>query len=194
MATAGDGRRCRMTPVNILHRLRKQKIRVVAVVLPLLATAWFGASASACIGMGVGQLDVPPTVERGEHDHSGGHDHLAQSDRSVHGSIGYPGGEAPQSENAPSHSHGNCPHCPLPAGGAVPLATNHVVCSVLDEGSETAVQPSALQWDLLKSAPLHPPIYVAPVYLQRSPLPSQLVAVPAERSIAINLRHCVFLI
>lgn len=181
-----------MIPMNVLQWLRKRKQKVVAAILPLLATVWFGASAWACVGMALGEIDgaAPGAAEKNVHDRSASRDHGAHGDHATHAS-GNPASEPVHSHSAPAHSHGSCPHCPVSSDDAAPLAaTNHVVCSVLDEVSDGTAKSSALKSDLLQTPPL-PHVYVAPLDVQRPSFPRRSVAHP---SVALNLRHCCFLI
>jgi hypothetical protein len=158
-------------------------------MLPLLATVWFSASASACLGMAVDSHDrAPADAASAPHDHSDAHGHAAHA------------GQAHSEDGAlhaqgTSHSHGACPHCPVSSGGSSSdSAAKHVVCALLDDVSDSGAQTSAQKTELEHFALLAQPIYVSPLELQSSAHLSSPIVAPVYRSVALNLRHCVFLI
>jgi hypothetical protein len=175
--------------MRLLENLRKRKRAVAAVVLPLIATVWFSASASACLGMAVDSHDraladaAPPP-----HDHSEAHGHAGAHAGQAHSEDGA------LHARGTSHSHGACPHCPVFSGGSSSdSAATHVVCALLDDVSDSGAQTSAQKTELEHFA-LAQPIYVSPLELQSSAHLFSPIVAPVYRSVALNLRHCVFLI
>jgi hypothetical protein len=91
-----------LTRIRVLATMRRHKSAIARVVLPMLATVWFSASASLCFGMtSDATADFSP---RPAHHH----------DSAEHGA---PMGHAPDAHRrqTPNHGHGKCPHCPASA-------------------------------------------------------------------------------
>jgi hypothetical protein len=176
--------------MKLLQRLRKRKRTVAGVILPLVATVWFSASASACLGMAVEGLDLAPDGAAAHaHDHS---DHQQSH-------AGDPPGTHSVSEThdhgQSSPSHGPCPHCVGSSNGSSSVPTEaHGNCSVLEGVSASTVQPSVQKWELTHFLSAVQPVPFA-AHAPPRRVPTSLHSAPTlDSPIPINLRHCVFLI
>lgn len=164
-----------MTTMRLLERLRRRKGVVARVVLPLLAAVWFSASASVCFGMAAESLQgMRADAGVPSHDHS-------DTDHQHH-----------QHDRAPP-THGDCPHCPAGGSHDEPAAS-HILCSVLDDAVDARGQVSALKWELEHLLPAaHSVSFSTPIPQPAVGGISHSVS-PPHRSVALNIRHCVFLI
>lgn len=169
--------------MKVLQRLRRRKQAVMSAVLPLLATVWLSA---ACPGMAAERFgEAPTTSSQSAGDHGVGHDHGLQEAAEHTRAAG----------EGSSHAHGGCPHCPASTGSSAKLdGTSHVFCEVLDDVSDDAAHLPTLKFELLPVALLCTPTALAPPALQLSSVRSPAYTVNDHRSVALNLRHCVFLI
>ena len=181
-----------MTGMSLLQRLRKSKATVVRIVAPLLAVVWFGASASTCVAM---VIAAPPVESAGVAAAHAGADaeHGEQHQTAVSHDQHHGSQAADEDHDRPSSSHGACPHCPGATGAAHDgTATMHVVCSAVSAFADGATAATVLKLDL-KYAPTASVMVAAPV---PGPAPSAILRAPPPPrcSVALNLRHCVFLI
>jgi hypothetical protein len=202
---------------NILAGLRRRR-KLGRCFLALFAAGSFAASASPCPAMTVAAVHAPgggavdsrnraqPFVASHAHDHGA---HAAPHDgfgAAVAGSLGphdHSHGAAPArstqaaangaSSEPERHPSGHCPHCPVSAPGpAYAGGGAHAFCSPLDDGSgPTSVQHPTLAKHVVVSA--HQAI--APPPISRSRVTRLATADASTRcTVALNLRHCVFLI
>lgn len=180
-----------MSAMKLFARLRKRQRAAAAALLPLLVTVWVSAAASACPRMAVDSHDHAATAAVPAEHHSAGHDHA----QAPHGLHGHSADGASHASTGPERSHRGCPHCPAPADGSFPDASaTHVVCALLDDVSDAGAQSSVYPSQLEQLAPAAQPIYVSPLESRSFILRSRSTTAPIYRSVALNLRHCVFLI
>ena len=168
--------------MSILASMRRRRRAVARVVLPLVVTVWFSASASPCLGMTLGSGHAAHTDAAALT-----HDHVRADHQADH--------QPDQRHEVPAHHHGSCPHCPSgPSSQGDQAAASHIPCSALDDVSNNGGQSSVLKWQLKHFLP--PADFVsssASVY--RPPAHGvPRAARPAYSSVSLNLRHCVFLI
>jgi hypothetical protein len=179
--------------IDILETIRKRRARLGGFVLAFFALASVATSAAPCFAMAVAHADSPAehavahsgSLPAAGHDslHAAGHD---QSHLAAHDGFTPPDGS--------SDPRNHCPHCPLAPSmpGHGPDAT-HSFCSVVDDASDVA-QPSG-SYLVPKYVPLTPIFELPPPSLLRPPgIRASRVLAPTISSIALNLRHCVFLI
>lgn len=183
-------RRVQFSDVKIFQELRRRKRPVAAVIVPVVMAVWLSASASACPGMAadsVGHARVDADHPAG--DHSALHDHMGHAPQS------HSADDTQPARDGPSHHHAGCPHCPPSFGGSSPgpMAT-HVVCALVDDAADSAAQPSIQKSALEHVMPAVPLAYVTPLDVRHPGFRSLPSAAPVYRSVALNLRHCVFLI
>jgi hypothetical protein len=164
---------------GFLGRLRRRRATLGRVVLTLFALASFGAGAAPCFAMVASA--APVAQHHDSHAAGSSHDH----------------------QHAPAHEHGPssgdveraptpCPHCPLAVSMSGYAPSAHSWCSASDDAADgksvTTLPP-------FKHAPLAIVVELLPVdpgpsiSSPRQPPPE--VAAP---SVALNLRHCTFLI
>jgi hypothetical protein len=202
---------------NILAALRRRR-KLGRCFLALFAAGSLTAAASPCLAMTVAAVHAPGDSTADSRDRaqtpvaSHAHDHGAHA--APHGGVGpaavessgphdHSQGAAPArptqtaSESAGSdaahHPSGHCPHCPVSAPGpAHAPAGAHAFCSPLDDGSgPSSTQHPTLAKHVVASA--HQAI--APPPLSRSRVTRLAQADASTRcTVALNLRHCVFLI
>jgi hypothetical protein len=187
----GRGKRRRMTNMSFLAKLRRRKRALASVVLPLFLSAWFsGASASACPGMAAqARQDVSADTAPPGHDHSHAHQSPADNLPSPHPA------EGADHHGQSSHSHGTCPHCLGSSDGPSSASTQaHVVCSVLEDVSDSTVQPGAPKWESKYFLPAVQPVVFSASVRPRRAHDTRRTAPPVYRAISLNIRHCVFLI
>ena len=174
--------------MNVFARLRRRKRAIANILLPLLATVWVGASASPCLGMATDLVSGLSADAGPMHDHSETHGHAADGVHNSHALAHEHGGS--------SQSHGTCPHCPGSLGGSTNSQSTgaHIACSVLDDVSDSAGHTSVQKWDLKYSLPVLQPAFLSIAAPRRGAHDTWQAAPPPSSPIALNLRHCVFLI
>jgi hypothetical protein len=180
-----------MSAMNLFARLRKRQRAVAVAMLPLLVTVWVSAAASACPRMAVDSHDHAATATVPAEHHAADHDHA----QAPHGLHGHSANGVSNASTEPERSHRACPHCPASTDGSFPdSSATHVVCALLDDVADAGAQASVYPSQLEQLAPAAQPIYVSPLELRSFILRSRSTAAPIYRSVALNLRHCVFLI
>lgn len=166
---------------HVPGRLRRRRASLGRIVLALFALASFSAGAAPCFAMAPSIAPLHESHEshlagapNHDHAHAVGHEH------------GTPSGEI---EHAPSP----CPHCPLVAVLAGSVAGSHSFCSAADGASDGGKSVTTLP--AYKCASSAAVVEVFPPDREPSPSsPRQPPTEVASPSIALNLRHCVFLI
>ena len=180
-----------MTNMSVLAKLRRRKRALASVVLPLLVSAWFSAaSASACPGMAAQALqDVSAETAPPAHDHSHAHQNPSDNLPSPHRVDGA------DHHGQLSHSHGSCPHCLGSGDGSSSVSTRpHLVCSVLEDVSDGTAQSGVQKWESKYFLPAAQPVMFSTSVLARRADDTRPTAPLVYRSVALNIRHCVFLI
>ena len=199
---------------NILASLRRRRAGLGRLVLAWFAAGSFTASASPCLAMAVSAVQARPApvaeqdaAPRHAHAH-GGHATVAPAGATFvsqhHSHSGSHADAQHQAADAASqnsttdpsrHASGHCPHCPVPASGSAhPAKGAHAFCSTLDDGSgngpSSAQQPSSLKYVSIQA-----PYELAPPPLLRAH-ESRPVRTDrrVHRTVALNVRNCVFLI
>jgi hypothetical protein len=166
---------------NILTSLRRRRASLGRFVFALFAFASASAGAAPCFAMeGSAEAIAPhesPAHVSPNHDHA----HAAVHDRSMSVENG---------DRAPDA----CPHCPLLMGVSGDTSTSsHAFCSATDDlvdSGKTSV-PLPLFKHVLSAAV----IQIVPDRSQPSCAWTKHIRVDATApSVALNLRHCVFLI
>jgi hypothetical protein len=166
---------------NILASLRRRRETLGRLLCLLFAFATISAGAAPCFAMGVSskasaqqEAHAHPSADH-EHRQVANHDHTASID---HG----------------DRAHSPCPHCPLSTGMPKSGSTgSHAYCSATDDiadSGKAGVSAPAFK-HLLSVAAIHvEPVRSQPSYGWSRQLPVN----SAYPSVALNLRHCVFLI
>jgi hypothetical protein len=174
-------------PTNTFRILRRHRAGLGRFVLVLFALAAASAGAAPCLAMALpnaagvhhGDAHVAPMgTSAAAHDHS----HAVEHDHST---------PAADQEGG---SHGPCSHCPLSAGMTANASSgSHASCSVSDHASDGAkpggsppVFKHVLATALIELLPIEPRPRLA--FAQQPPPEA------TSPSVALNLRHCVFLI
>jgi hypothetical protein len=171
---------------NTIGVLRRRRADLGRLVLILFALASASAGAAPCLAMAV--PDSPGAHHSDTHmaslaaDSAHDHVHAMEHEHST----------PPVDQR--DGSHGPCSHCPLAVsmdGSA--SSSSHAFCSAADDASDTAKpnwSPPALKHvlstALIRLLPVDPRSSLASA---RQPPPEA-----APPSVALNLRHCVFLI
>jgi hypothetical protein len=171
---------------NILAMIRRRRDSLGRLVLVFFAVASVTIGAVPCVAMGAATKGDPASHHGASHSGSalGSHDH---SHPATHGG-------ATQPDESP-HSPNHCPHCPLSTSMPGHNADNaHSFCAAVDDTSDRA-QPSPPPL-LHKHVPLAPLLELAPPPSVLPPpgIAASRMLVPAFSPVALNLRHCVFLI
>jgi hypothetical protein len=175
-------------PKNLLAWLRRQREGLGRVVVVSFAAASFALTSAPCFAMAAASTDAavaaPATVSHhpAGHESSGHHAHdaAAPAAPAAHGGT-----------DAPGSVH--CPHCP--AAGVMPGHTSssaHSACSAaVDVADQTSSSPPAFA----KHVPLVA-TFETPLPLALRPPAAQLTKTPAPHrsAVALNVRHCVYLI
>ena len=175
---------------SFIGTLRRRKASVGRVVLAgfVLASASFGAA--PCFAMA---LSAPVSAQHAapaDHDHGALHA-TASHDRSHAPAHDRPAGPSEQHEHQPATP---CAHCPLSIAMAGAGSTgSHAFCSAVDDVSDggkpsppPAASKTVLSLPIIELLPFdHGPSRALD---KRRPRDA------AAPSIALNLRHCVFLI
>jgi len=192
----------RRTP--ILARLRKHRFGLGRAALAVFAVASVAAGAAPCFAMAVAGPADPVADHAAQHgtDRSVQHgaDHSVADDTQA-GHVAHQHTRASATTEAgtasPASHHNtphHCPHCPLAASMAGHESSNsHAFCSAVDATSDQ-VQPSASP-AVLKHALLLATLEIPHALPLR--LPDAVITrtrAPRYAAVAINLRHCVFLI
>jgi hypothetical protein len=156
-----------------LETLRRRRRGVIATVVPLVVTVWFGTAASLCFGM---------TTDAARNDRISAHDHAEHA---------HDGGN--RHDQSSSKPHGHCPHCP-PSSGTDTDPASHASCSTLDDVTDGRHAPATPKPDLV---PTMLAARIDPALLFDGGVPARRVAkrrLPREPSVPLNLRHCVLTI
>lgn len=168
--------------MGVLLGLRGRKRAVGRIVLPLVVSVWLGGPASACLGM---------TAASAGH----GHVDVAAADRDEPKAESHADHEGDGPHGTAAHDHGTCPHCPPgPSSSHGKLAPSHVSCFAADDLSDSAA-PDLTAKPSLKHAPATGHFMASPECVRRCPASSRSLSLRVPHSsVALNLRHCVFLI
>lgn len=170
--------------INILASLRRRRATLGRLVCLLFAFATITAGAAPCFAMAASPESVAdPGVSHhemaGHHDHShalaGAHDHTMSSGETDHGSK-------------------PCPHCPLSSSMAGEGSLgSHALCSAGDDVADSGKTPVSVPvFKHLLSAPI---VHLPAFHSHPSHAWTKQLAVAATgQVVALNLRHCVFLI
>jgi hypothetical protein len=167
---------------NILRHLRRRRASLGRLVWGLFAFASVSAGAAPCFAMSVAAAPVehhhaPRTSAPPGHDHA----HSAAHDHAV---------AEPPGEHSPSSP---CPHCPLSVAMADASSSSHSLCSAADDASDGG-KPS-VSLPLFKHVAWVTRVELSPPALEPSTAWIRHLAVDeTAHSVALNLRHCVFLI
>jgi hypothetical protein len=177
---------------NILAKLRRRRAGLGSLVLALFTTTNLIASATPCLAMTLTALQAPDGSTT-THDSSGSaphqrHAHAHAAPNAAHD----PAGHGPtRADTHPLSEH--CPHCPLSASMTAHSGGTHQSCTVLDGVSAKA--PLSASQLPLKYALATTDLEISPPSLLRPPDTPLAHAVPRAYShVALNVRHCVFLI
>ena len=176
-------------PTNTFRILRRHRAGLGRFVLVLFALASASAGAAPCLAMAApdataahhSDAHVAPMgtgTSAAAHDHS----HAVEPDHST------------PAADQDGGSHGPCSHCPPSVGMTANASSgSHALCSATDHASDGAkpgwsppVFKDVLATALIELLPIEP----------RPPLAFAQLRPPeaTSRSVALNLRHCVFLI
>jgi len=167
---------------DILGRLRRRRATWGRSLLALFAFASFSAGAAPCFAMAASTAPLvqqhhaarPAGAPSHTHSHAAAHDH-----------------GAPLAEAA--HAPSPCPHCPLTVALAGSTPSAHSFCSAADEVADGGNSVTTLP--AFKHVPLAAVVEILPAAQNLSPSsPRQPPREVAAPSVALNLRHCVFLI
>jgi hypothetical protein len=166
-------------PTELLGKLRRRRATLGRSVLVLFALASFSAGAAPCFAMAA---STAPDVQHHAAHQAGAPSHAHPP-------------AASHEHGAPAHrgEHAPCPHCPLTTAPASSAASAHSFCSAGDDAADSAKSVTTLP--SFKHASLAAVVELLPVDREpRSPPPRQPPTEVAAPSVALNLRHCVFLI
>jgi hypothetical protein len=175
---------------NILAALRKQRARLGRCVVILFAFASLALSGAPCFAMATASPG-PATDEaapaHGLH-HASASDHSMAAEHAVAHDHAAEALAKPQ-PSAPAH----CPHCPLTAAmpGHSPSSA-HSFCSAVDEGADQTSASSLPAF--AKVAPAVNTFEIPALSSWRPPPIRSIAAVSPPITVALNVRHCVFLI
>jgi hypothetical protein len=170
---------------SVLAALRRQRDRLGRFVVALFAVASMTITGAPCFAMAV-ELATPQVDEAAQSNRShDAHAHEHAVDHGDHGSV--------DQDNHAQRSPAHCPHCPMSTtpGHAMPSA--HSFCSAFDDFSDQASvgsQPPLVKHVLL-IATYEPQ---RTLILRPPPTPLTRVTMPNHSAVALNVRHCVFLI
>jgi hypothetical protein len=165
---------------NILGRLRRRRARLGRSIWILFAFASLSGGAAPCFAMAA---STGPAAAQ----HDGSHAHAISSHDHSHAAVHEHG----ISSDAASHSPSPCPHCPLAVG--MVGTSSHSFCDVVDDASDGG-KPSAPPV-LFKPLPSAAVVELLPVDQEpRRASPRRPPVEATTPSLALNLRHCVFLI
>jgi hypothetical protein len=170
---------------SLLSRLRRQGKRLGRFVLAIFALASFTSAGAHCFAMvptaSLAQADENPHAEI----HADTHAHeYAMS----HGDRGADADEQTK-HDYPDH----CPHCPLAGAMADHVPSNaHAFCSAFDDASDHS--SSSLPALAKHVVPVAAFELIAPLAFHPPPRPRAREVASTRRTVALNVRHCVFLI
>jgi hypothetical protein len=167
--------------INILASLRRRRATLGRLFCLLFALATVSAGAAPCFAMGVPSQAI---ADQDAHAHSSANHEHTQVVAHDHAT----------SVDAGDRAHSPCPHCPLSTGRSESVSTSsHAYCSATDDLADSGkTSPSLPPFKHLLSVAL---IDVDPVRSQpRYGWSRRLPVDSAFPSVALNLRHCVFLI
>jgi hypothetical protein len=171
---------------NILAALRRRRKSLGRFVASLFALASLTIASAPCFAMTAQAADAQVDVaEHSSHESHEMHSHQ-QGD---HGNASHSIEHQAASERVPKP----CPHCPLGTAQSHSGSGDHSFCSAFDEPSDqTSVtwQPPAAKYVLLVATFESPP----PLTIQRRSTRPPPGLAHWQSPIALNLRHCVFLI
>ena len=167
---------------NILRSLRRRTATLGRFVCLLFAFATVSAAGAPCFAMGVSSNAV---AQHDEHAH-----HVSASQDRTQASLHDHATSMGDADLAPSP----CPHCPLSTTMAADTSTgSHAYCSAADEAADSG--KSGVSLPLFKYILSVAVSQSAPVHSRPSSAWSKQLPVDATyASVALNLRHCVFLI
>jgi hypothetical protein len=169
---------------NILAAIRQRRGSLGRSVVVLFASASFALGGAPCAAMAMsasGAADEPAGLRTSKQ--ADAHEHSVHQDHAGSPARGEPENPAPA----------RCPHCP-PMGAMHGHASSsaHSFCSA-DDGSDQNLPgaspasakhaPLVATFETPRSLSFHPP----PLRFTRS-------SVPLRSTVALNVRHCVFLI
>jgi hypothetical protein len=168
--------------IHLLARLRRRRQIIARVLLPLATVAWLGCGAAPCLAAvassasGAGTHGHSPTQRPQPAEHGAAHHAVA------HGAGHSTHGAPADSQGAPVDSPTGCPHCAAGNGhvAAQPDCADPAAAAAVKPRLELAPQIFAL-----------PAVWLPP---PRTTRPHPRPPPPALEPIALNLRHCVFLI
>jgi hypothetical protein len=179
---------------NILGSLRRWRAGAARHVVGAFVVAYLAAGIAPCVAAaGRAPVDAAAAVRNAEvvlHEGSGSHGGF-----DLHAHPGHETDAAALSGHDQASDDGrsaHCPHCLGDAGAVRAHDDDHASCSALEDLTDVAVSqtkaaPPALAPLLGPAAVTLPPPLASPV----APVPSRAVRAPL---VAINIRHCVFLI
>ncbi|HEX7082277.1 MAG TPA: hypothetical protein VF329_14815 [Gammaproteobacteria bacterium] len=199
--------------MTALEHLRKRKRIASGLLTPLLALAWLGASATPCVGMGIGKARAAaesPAARARDDDHADGgfggsrhaHSQFASAlsqpaptaeerHRTSASHAGHAGHMPPArpAHDETGHDHGHCPHCPP---SPAPADDTHVACA-------TSLQTA----DLMGGEPGQIDLqHLIPIAIAAAPSPAPPGVVRCREAfrdggpappVPLNVRYCVFL-
>jgi hypothetical protein len=170
---------------NLLAMIRRRRASLGRLVLASFAVASITIGALPCFAMGVATKGAPVAHHGAAHSDSASGNHEHSHPATHPGATPLAG-----SPHSPSH----CPHCPQSASMPGHASGNsHSLCAAVDDTSDRT-QSSTLPLHL-KHLLLAPLLELAPPSLHPPPgIPASRMLVPPCSSVALNLRHCVFLI
>jgi hypothetical protein len=175
---------------SILAALRKQRDSVGRCVVVLFAFASLALSGGPCLPMATASTAPPAAEEALAH----GLHHLSASDHSIEPDHAVAHGHAAASPAKAQHSApAHCPHCPLTAAmaGHAPSSA-HSFCSAVDG---VADQTAASSLPTFAKVVLAGATFEIPLPSSWRPPPIRFIpAVSPPTTVALNVRHCVFLI
>jgi hypothetical protein len=178
---------------NIFDVIRRRGTLVGRFVLAFFAFVSLTAGAAPCVGMALeAESAVPEEHPERQHEQQHEQDHEQHHGAHVAGHHEHSGAHSTSiAERAQSPHH--CPHCPQPSSGHAATGM-HAFCAAANDVSDVA-QPGALKIPPLKHVLATPLLELPPPSLQRpSGAPVAMPPVKPGESIALNVRHCVFLI
>jgi hypothetical protein len=167
---------------NLFSALRRQRARLGRFPVALFALMSMLLPGAPCFGMVVAGATSELAAASDAHASHDAHDH-------EHANVDETNAVGQQSSD--EHSSGHCPHCPLTGAIAHTPSGAHSFCSA-DDAVATEPSPSppiakhvavATAFETMPHVALHPP----PRYMARQ-------IAPTRSAVALNVRHCVFLI
>jgi hypothetical protein len=173
------------TNTNILVRLRRQRGRLGRFVLATLALASFTIAGAPCFAMAAPApvAHVDPSAHAEAHGDRQGHEHA----------VGHGNGALGAHEQSEHPFPKHCPHCPPTAAMSQHApASEHAFCAAVDDVSDqSSTSPSKFAKSVVLVAAFGT---LAPLAFHPPPRPRLREGARARTRVALNLRHCVFLI